>query len=490
MKITKKSLWLSAVSMMLCVLMLMSTTFAWFTDSVTNKDNIIQAGELKVQFLYRDLLDIQQNDYVEITDQTSNLFSENVVWEPGKSFGYDFQVHNNGSLAFVYEVTFAKLIGDKQLADVLEVYRVSVDGKDLSESSNAVYIGTLAEVVAGSKAIKTDKLRVDHTQSFSIVVKMKEDADNKYQGLNIGFDVVLRAKQATFEEDGFGSSDYDKDATFEGVVNTAEEFTAALQKGGEITLGKDIALTSPAVIPEGVTVSIDLGGKTISGYGIRNLGTIESLTNGTIVAASGYGLDNRATIGLLNCNITSDTSDAISNGTGTWQGNDYIGSNGVIEEIAGGSYAGHADVYDSSITGACGLYNGSNAVVKLISGGYFQGSSVAFRNYNKNGIERVTGGFFDCPYMDKNDRTFCDSTTIDEVFYNNAPLEVTGGKWYNVGSKINSKIPEGYELVQGGECEMTSRKAYVRYDADTNTPAHWVGDPDGTVYYYWTVEKN
>ncbi len=40
---TKKSLWLSAVSMMLCAVMLLGTTFAWFTDSVTNTGNVIQA---------------------------------------------------------------------------------------------------------------------------------------------------------------------------------------------------------------------------------------------------------------------------------------------------------------------------------------------------------------------------------------------------------------------------------------------------------------
>lgn len=488
MKTTKKSLWLSAVSMMLCVVMLLGTTFAWFTDSVTNKDNVIQAGNLDVQFDYRGLTETTAENYKKVDSKA--LFND-VKWEPGKSFGYDFKVTNAGSLAFDWELSFQNIkseggTNNVNIADVLDVYVLDVNANEVT--------GTPAKLSALNNGVVTSgQLKAEdrnNTQEFSVVIKMKEDANNDYQGAKVTFDIYLRAKQATVEKDGFESSDYDKNATFEGVVNTAEEFTAALQKGGEITLGKDIVLTSRAVVPEGVTVSIDLGGKTISGYGIRNLGTIESLTNGTIVAESGYGLENRANIGLLNCNITSVTSDAINNGTGTWQDGEYVGSNGVIEEIAGGSYAGHADVYASSITGACGLYNGSNAVVKLISGGYFQGSSVAFRNYNKNGIERVTGGFFDCPYMDENGRTFCDSTTIDEVFYNNAPLKVTGGTWYNVGSKINSKIPEGYELVQGDECEMTSRKAYVRYDADTNIPAHWVDDPDGTVYYYWTVEKN
>lgn len=48
MKATKRNLWLSAVSTMLCVVLLLGTTFAWFTDSVTNKGNVIQAGNLDV----------------------------------------------------------------------------------------------------------------------------------------------------------------------------------------------------------------------------------------------------------------------------------------------------------------------------------------------------------------------------------------------------------------------------------------------------------
>ena len=127
-----------------------------------------------------------------------------------------------------------------------------------------------------------------------------------------------------------------------------------------------------------------------------------------------------------------------------------------------------------------GLYNDTDGTVDLISGGYFQGSSAAFRNYNPNGIQSVTGGFFDCPYMDSANHTFCDATTIGSVFYNYAPLSVTGGTWYNVGTKINSKIPDGYELVQGDVCTMTSGKAYV--------DGLWVEDESGQTYYYYTVQ--
>ena len=46
---TKKSLVLSALSLLICCAMLVGTTFAWFTDSVTNTENVITAGNLSIE---------------------------------------------------------------------------------------------------------------------------------------------------------------------------------------------------------------------------------------------------------------------------------------------------------------------------------------------------------------------------------------------------------------------------------------------------------
>ena len=47
-KATKKALFMSMLSMLLCVAMLIGSTFAWFTDSVTSGRNKITAGNLDV----------------------------------------------------------------------------------------------------------------------------------------------------------------------------------------------------------------------------------------------------------------------------------------------------------------------------------------------------------------------------------------------------------------------------------------------------------
>ena len=47
-KATKRALLLSVMAMLVCVAMLVGTTFAWFTDSASTAVNKIQAGTLEI----------------------------------------------------------------------------------------------------------------------------------------------------------------------------------------------------------------------------------------------------------------------------------------------------------------------------------------------------------------------------------------------------------------------------------------------------------
>ena len=52
-KSTKRALLMSALALLMCVSMLIGSTFAWFTDSVTSAGNKIQAGTLQVDLPLR-----------------------------------------------------------------------------------------------------------------------------------------------------------------------------------------------------------------------------------------------------------------------------------------------------------------------------------------------------------------------------------------------------------------------------------------------------
>ena len=51
-KQTKRALLTSVMALVMCVVMLVGTTFAWFTDTATANVNKIQAGNLDVALYY------------------------------------------------------------------------------------------------------------------------------------------------------------------------------------------------------------------------------------------------------------------------------------------------------------------------------------------------------------------------------------------------------------------------------------------------------
>ena len=73
-KNTKRALLSSVLALFLCFAMLLGTTFAWFTDSVTSANNIIKSGNLDIE------LDYWDGDSWETVEGTDSLFTNN-LWE-------------------------------------------------------------------------------------------------------------------------------------------------------------------------------------------------------------------------------------------------------------------------------------------------------------------------------------------------------------------------------------------------------------------------
>ena len=235
MKSTKRSMLVSGLCLLLTAVMLMGSTFAWFTDSVTNQGNKIQAGTLDVQLLENGL---------DISDSKTPIFDD-ALWEPGYATGTTLAVKNNGSLALKYQLVFSNLVVTQDLDKVLDVYVLDTYR---APTAADVPVGTLADFANG-QAIDSGVLAAGTTSAdICIVIKMQEQAGNTYQGAAATFDIALRAVQAPVEEDGFGSSDYD--ASADGNPDNPA--------WGEITTGQ---VTVP-VNPEGDTVVKGTDGMT------------------------------------------------------------------------------------------------------------------------------------------------------------------------------------------------------------------------------------
>ena len=192
MKAVKRSIILCALSLALCVALLVGSTFAWFSDSITNSGNTITAGNLTAQWSYRTLND-DTAAYEPVSEELA-LFSADTVWQPGEPQGYDFKVENTGSVDFEWElaIDLADTAGESNnnLTDVLVVY---VDGvkSEVGFTDGAVVInGTLA-ATDGETTAGTDESSCE----FSLAFAISESAGNDYQNLSVSFSLVLTANQ-------------------------------------------------------------------------------------------------------------------------------------------------------------------------------------------------------------------------------------------------------------------------------------------------------
>ena len=90
-KLTKKAFLASLVALVLCFAMLLGTTYAWFTDSVSSANNIIQSGNLDVELYWS-----KDATNWEKVDENTNVFSGE-LWEPGYVEVVYLKVANVGS---------------------------------------------------------------------------------------------------------------------------------------------------------------------------------------------------------------------------------------------------------------------------------------------------------------------------------------------------------------------------------------------------------
>ena len=261
-KSTKRALLLSALSLLMCVSMLIGSTFAWFTDSVTSSGNKIQAGTLKLDL---ELLE-KDGSWTSIKDSSKAIFDYD-KWEPGYTEVKVLKVENEGNLALKWMAKFVSVNGLSDLANVIDVY-VCPSETELAYPTGRglegyVYAGTVAEFVNTIETTTTGNLEAGEVAYLGIALKMQEEAGNEYQGMDLGgaFDIMIMATQLTAEEDSFDDQ-YDKDASYTAEVDSLKAKLAAAAYGDTVTinLSHDAYVDSMIKVPNGVTLVLNGNG--------------------------------------------------------------------------------------------------------------------------------------------------------------------------------------------------------------------------------------
>ena len=220
---TKRALLTSVTALVMCVVMLAGTTFAWFTDTASTGVNKIQAGNLDVALEMN--TGTKENPKWENAEgktlqfKTADGRTDNILWEPGCRYQLpELRVVNNGNLALKYMIKITGIKGNAKLNEVIEW--------NIEYGTNAVEDNT------GDEAVVTGySLNPGASDVVTIKGEMDKNAGNEYQGLSIdGVSVTVYATQMTAEFDSF-DNEYDKDAAYKG----SQEFTSGtytLNKGG------------------------------------------------------------------------------------------------------------------------------------------------------------------------------------------------------------------------------------------------------------------
>ena len=239
-KATKRALLTSITALAMCVVMLVGTTFAWFTDTATANVNKIQAGNLDV--------DIVSKENVSLEGQTLYFRDKNggtdILWEPGATFNLDaFKIVNKGNLAIKYEITVNGVTGSNKLLEAID-FTVTKNGA-------SVALADLKGVLlpAGKTAAAGEE--VGETAAIVISGTMKTSAGNEYKNLTLdGISITVKAMQASYEYDSNGNT-YDKDANGNPDNPTwsiSANVTAPVASGGN-TVISNADKTAVATVP-------------------------------------------------------------------------------------------------------------------------------------------------------------------------------------------------------------------------------------------------
>ena len=248
-QITQKTLLTSLLAMVLCLLMLVGSTFAWFTDSASASVNRIQAGELKVG------LEMKNKDGAWVSAENQELpFLVNgqfpdpdatILWEPGCTYRLPaLRVANLGNLALRYEIRVTGLEGSPKLLEVLKFF---VNGADFAHEIGA-YTGALPAAQNGTPS---------YSDELVLSAQMDPNAGNDYMGLSLeGISITVYATQAPVEADSIDNT-YDENA--DGTPDTPDWSNHVIvsapvaQEGDTVLTDNPDNPTITVTVPQGST---------------------------------------------------------------------------------------------------------------------------------------------------------------------------------------------------------------------------------------------
>jgi len=457
---TKRALLTSVMALVMCVVMLVGTTFAWFTDTASTNVNKIVAGNLKV-----DIVGETSDTHINGLSFQNKDNSAQILWEPGVTFHTEgFRIKNAGNLALKWKIAInedsastgvVEGSNGKQgmnLLDVIDFYVVTSKEENAEAVAIENFVGNLTK---GAKS-----------GVYYIKGVMQTTAGNDYQDLTLdGITITVYATQDTVENDSFNNT-YDEGATLPEIRTVTDAATIAasvadLANAGNknviVSVAQDMNNIAGIKTAKGNTLTMDLNGKSVGvsyGQGSTNTTTngMQLLQGSTVTLKNGiykanHGNDAYHNIAILIQNYSNLT---IENCT-----LDMREANDTAGNSKGTSYALSTNCGEVVIKGETNIYARNNTeyaldVMHWENTGYeAEGTSVTFD-------ETMTG------IVDGKIAVYCyrngSEIAVDD---GGATLTIMGGTFVNSGltlDQFKAFVPAGYTVTTNADGSFTVSK--------------------------------
>ena len=385
---TKKALVFALLSTLLCVSMLIGTTFAWFTDTASTAVNKIVAGNLDVKLEYATAWNEtgEPTAWADAEGKTLNFRTAdnntNILWEPGCTYKLpELRVVNNGTLALKFKVEISGVDGNTGLMKVINF------------TMNGMELGTDISLAKGATS-----------DVLAISAHMDEAAGNEYRNQEItGIGITVYATQDTVESDSNGNT-YDENATY--PVKTAEGLKTALVSGGVVEIAGNITVADESA---------------------------DAINRISADATVNFG-DNRVVLDLP----------AATSATANWIGVRVAGGKVVFNANNGGvQTAANQELYAVTVGTTTTTAN------LIINGGTYIGGTTAVQV--TKGTLTINGGFFRA-YIEGDDEYNANPAYLINCIDDNykdgsAKVIITGGTFVNFDPSNNAAEGAGTNFV-------------------------------------------
>ena len=495
---TKRALLTSVMALVMCVVMLVGTTFAWFTDTASTGVNKIQAGNLDIEMEYKN--NTTGGEFKPV-DTDKKVFNEEALWEPGHVEYVVLKIRNAGNLALKYKlgINIASETGSTnvfgkpfELSDYIKFAVIDGESNNLSDRDKLVAEAGEGAVLSTGYTAENHLLK-DGSKIVTLVVWMPKSVGNEANhktevtAPSIDLGISVAATQYTYESDSF-NNEYDKNAVYPIVaMDTLQELINNAAEPVSVKLEGNIA--GSLTVPQDKNVTLDLNGFTLTGgdsHAILNRGTLcikDSSGNGKIVAskANTSALRNAAACVIEGGTFTRAAGEnnkwhTVENfGTMTFNGGKVIAEDGQSFAIVNGwnyinpgeqkatmtinniemkagpngfkNCAGGTLTMNDGIlhcTGYWGLSNDSTGVATINGGQIISDTYVAISNGGAK--MEINGGTFTGPRGSLYVQTYAQDTVVKGGSYQNETVDFMQGY---CPTGYTAKFENGMVVVRG-----------------------------------------